>query len=417
MAFFAKLKERLFKSSSKLEEGLDAIVDDGGVIEEPDEELVADLALDQVILEDTDPQETISQDTTPKDATEHQVEPLDVPAQDLDPIDAALDPKHAELLSEPEPDRRPPPQSQPVTQASTPKESKGFLGRLMGRVVRPAEKRRVLDDDMLEALEELLIASDMGVDAALRVTANIAEGRFGKKLSTEEIKSLLSKEITRIMEPVAKPMPLYAQKPQVVLVVGVNGSGKTTTIGKLASQFKAAGKSVVIAAGDTFRAAAVEQLQIWGERAGVPVLTAPEGSDPASLAFDAIEKARQDNADLLMIDTAGRLQNRTDLMEELAKIVRVIRKQDPDAPHNTLLVLDATTGQNALNQVEIFRNLADVSGLVMTKLDGTAKGGVLVALADKFGLPIHAIGVGEQIDDLSPFDPEDYAKALTGQGL
>ena len=270
---------------------------------------------------------------------------------------------------------------------------------------------------MLEALEELLIASDMGVDAALRVTANIAEGRFGKKLSTEEIKSLLSKEITRIMEPVAKPMPLYAQKPQVVLVVGVNGSGKTTTIGKLASQFKAAGKSVVIAAGDTFRAAAVEQLQIWGERAGVPVLTAPEGSDPASLAFDAIEKARQDNADLLMIDTAGRLQNRTDLMEELAKIVRVIRKQDPDAPHNTLLVLDATTGQNALNQVEIFRNLADVSGLVMTKLDGTAKGGVLVALADKFGLPIHAIGVGEQIDDLSPFDPEDYAKALTGQGL
>ena len=287
----------------------------------------------------------------------------------------------------------------------------------MGRVVRSAEKRRVLDDDMLEALEELLIASDMGVDAALRLTANIAEGRFGKKLSTEEIKSLLSKEITRIMEPVAKPMPLYAQKPQVVLVVGVNGSGKTTTIGKLASQFKAAGKSVVIAAGDTFRAAAVEQLQIWGERAGVPVLTAPEGSDPASLAFDSIEKARQDNADLLMIDTAGRLQNRTDLMEELAKIVRVIRKQDPDAPHNTLLVLDATTGQNALNQVEIFRNLADVSGLVMTKLDGTAKGGVLVALADKFGLPIHAIGVGEQIDDLSPFDPEDYAKALTGQGL
>lgn len=415
MAFFAKLKERLFKSSSKLEEGLDAIVDDGGVIEEADEELVADLALDQVIREDTDPQETISQDTTPKDATGHQLEPLDVPAQDVDPIDTAVDPKQAE--PEPEPEPRQPPQSQPVAQASAPKESKGFLGRLMGRVVRPAEKRRVLDDDMLEALEELLIASDMGVDAALRVTANIAEGRFGKKLSTEEIKSLLSKEITRIMEPVAKPMPLYAQKPQVVLVVGVNGSGKTTTIGKLASQFKAAGKSVVIAAGDTFRAAAVEQLQIWGERAGVPVLTAPEGSDPASLAFDAIEKARQDNADLLMIDTAGRLQNRTDLMEELAKIVRVIRKQDPDAPHNTLLVLDATTGQNALNQVEIFRNLADVSGLVMTKLDGTAKGGVLVALADKFGLPIHAIGVGEQIDDLSPFDPEDYAKALTGQGL
>jgi fused signal recognition particle receptor len=209
-------------------------------------------------------------------------------------------------------------------------------------------------------------------------------------------------------------MPIYAKKPQVVLVVGVNGSGKTTTIGKLASQFRAAGKSVVIAAGDTFRAAAVEQLQVWGDRAGVPVLTAPEGSDPASLAFDAMTKAEADGADLLLIDTAGRLQNRADLMEELAKIVRVIRKKDPTAPHNTLLVLDATTGQNALSQVETFQKLADVSGLVMTKLDGTAKGGVLVALADKFGLPIHAIGIGEQIDDLAPFDPKDFAHALTG---
>jgi fused signal recognition particle receptor len=307
----------------------------------------------------------------------------------------------------------------PVLEAAVEKSapSKGFIGRLMGRKAETAAVRRVLDDPMLEQLEELLISSDMGVDAALRVTANIAEGRFGKKLSSDEIKSLLSQEITRIMEPVAKPLPLYSQTPQVVLVVGVNGSGKTTTIGKLASQFKVAGKSVVIAAGDTFRAAAVEQLQIWGDRAGVPVLTAAKGSDPASLAFDAIEKARADKADLLLIDTAGRLQNRTDLMEELSKIVRVIKKQDPDAPHNTLLVLDATTGQNALNQVDTFRRLADVSGLVMTKLDGTAKGGVLVALADKFGLPIHAIGIGEQIDDLSPFDPEEYAKALTGQGV
>ncbi|MEN8836904.1 MAG: signal recognition particle-docking protein FtsY, partial [Celeribacter marinus] len=263
-------------------------------------------------------------------------------------------------------------------------------------------------------LEELLISTDMGVDTSLRVTAAMAEGRFGKKLSVEEIKRLMAQEIARIMEPVAKPMPLYPQTPQVVLVVGVNGSGKTTTIGKLASQFKAAGKSVVIAAGDTFRAAAVEQLQVWGERAGVPVLTAPEGSDPASLAFDAMSKAQDIDADLLLIDTAGRLQNRTDLMEELAKIVRVIRKKDPSAPHNTLLVLDATTGQNALNQVETFQKISDVSGLVMTKLDGTAKGGVLVSLADKFGLPIHAIGVGEQIDDLAPFDPEEFAAALTG---
>ena len=256
--------------------------------------------------------------------------------------------------------------------------------------------RRVLDDEMLESLEELLIASDMGVDTALRVTANMAEGRMGQKLSVEEIKRLLAEEVARVMEPVARPLPIYPKKPQVVLVVGVNGSGKTTTIGKLASQFRDAGKSVVIAAGDTFRAAAVEQLEVWGQRAGVPVLKAETGSDPASLAFDAMTKAEAEGADLLMIDTAGRLQNRADLMEELAKIVRVIRKKDPSAPHNTLLVLDATTGQNALSQVETFQKLADVSGLVMTKLDGTAKGGVLVALADKFGLPIHAIGVGSR---------------------
>jgi fused signal recognition particle receptor len=313
----------------------------------------------------------------------------------------------------------PAPQPVPEPEIVPTPDKPGLLGRLFGRTEKKtAEKRnvvrRVLDDDMLEQLEELLITTDMGVDTALRVTSNMAEGRMGKKLSVDEIKSLLATEIARIMEPVARPMPIYPKTPQAVLVVGVNGSGKTTTIGKLASQFKAAGKTVVIAAGDTFRAAAVEQLQVWGDRAGVPVLTAPEGSDPASLAFDAMTKAQEDGTDLLMIDTAGRLQNRTDLMEELAKIVRVIRKKDPTAPHNTLLVLDATTGQNALNQVKIFQEVSDVSGLVMTKLDGTAKGGVLVALADKFGLPIHAIGVGEQIDDLDAFDPDEFAAALTG---
>lgn len=290
-------------------------------------------------------------------------------------------------------------------------EKPGLLGRIFGAGDEP---RRVLDDAMLESLEEVLIKADMGVETAVRVTANIAEGRFGKRVSSGELRAALSDEIARIMGPVARPLPLYPQKPQVVLVVGVNGSGKTTTIGKLASQFKAAGKSVVIAAGDTFRAAAVEQLQVWGQRAGVPVLTAPEGSDPASLAFDALTRAQADGADLLLIDTAGRLQNRQDLMEELAKIVRVLRKKDPSAPHNTILVLDATTGQNAVSQVEIFRKIADVSGLVMTKLDGTAKGGVLVSLADKFGLPIHAIGLGEQIDDLAAFDPDEFARALVG---
>lgn len=291
----------------------------------------------------------------------------------------------------------------------------GLVGRLFNRPeAQAAEPRRALDDEMLEELEDMLVQTDLGVETAMRISANIAEGRMGRRMSSTELKELLAAEITRIMTPVARPLPLYSKKPQVVLVVGVNGAGKTTTIGKLASQFKAAGKSVVIAAGDTFRAAAVEQLQIWGERAGVPVMVAAQGSDPASLAFDAMTKAEADGADLLMIDTAGRLQNRQDLMEELAKIVRVIRKKDPDAPHNTLLVLDATTGQNALNQVETFRKLADVSGLVMTKLDGTARGGVLVALADRFGLPIHAIGVGEQIEDLDAFEPEEFARALVG---
>lgn len=389
MSFFKKLKERMFRSSDKIGEGLEALVSEGAEgVKDPGR------AMPEPVLD-------VSEPVAPDLAEVAEPEA----AAPIDPAPAA---RRAASV-EPQPESRTQPEPQPEPEAAKP----GLLGRLFGRVA-VEEPRRVLDDAMLESLEELLIQADMGVDTAVRVTANIAEGRFGRRISTSELRAALAAEVARIMEPVARPMPLYPQKPQVVLVVGVNGSGKTTTIGKLASQFKAAGKTVVIAAGDTFRAAAVEQLQIWGQRAGVPVLTAPEGSDPASLAFDALTKARADGADLLMIDTAGRLQNRQDLMEELAKIVRVIRKVDPTAPHNTLLVLDATTGQNAVAQVEIFRKIADVSGLVMTKLDGTAKGGVLVALADKFGLPIHAIGVGEQIDDLAPFDPEEFARALVG---
>lgn len=380
MAFFKKLKERMFKSSSKIDEGIDAIVSDGG-----EEEAVATPGV-AVMSPVADPVPEPVVDDPDVDET-----PVTAPLQ----FDVDLS---GPLAEDPAPEP----------------EKKGLLGRLFGGAGDKSVVRRTLDDDMLEQLEELLITADMGVDTALRVTANMAEGRLGKKLSVSEIKQLMASEVAQIMEPVARPMPLYAKKPQVVLVVGVNGAGKTTTIGKLASQFRAAGKKVVIAAGDTFRAAAVEQLQVWGERAGVPVLTAPEGSDPASLAFDAMTQAQADGADLLMMDTAGRLHNRADLMDELSKIVRVIRKKDPDAPHNTLLVLDATTGQNAVQQVKVFQELADVSGLVMTKLDGTAKGGVLVALADKFGLPIHAIGVGEQIDDLAPFDPEEFAAALVG---
>ena len=287
-----------------------------------------------------------------------------------------------------------------------------LLGRLVGRG-QVANTRR-LDDEMLEELEDLLIASDMGVNTAQRITATMAEGRFGKRLSSEDIKLLLTREIAGVLESVAKPLPLLPRKPQVILIAGVNGSGKTTTIGKLASQFHAAGKRVCIAAGDTFRAAAVEQLEIWGQRAGVPVFKIAEGADPAALAYSAFLQARSDNTDLLMIDTAGRLQHRKDLMAELAKIIRVLAKLDAEAPHSTILVLDATTGQNALSQVEVFNEIANLSGLIMTKLDGTARGGILVALADKFALPIHAIGVGEGIDDLAPFDPEDFARALTG---
>ncbi|MCH2075556.1 MAG: signal recognition particle-docking protein FtsY [Rhodobacteraceae bacterium] len=440
MAFFSKLKDRLFKSSSKLDEGLEAIVDDGGTVEaEPEAPVVEEPAPAPPAAEAPAPapeSETapapleVAPEPEPEPAPVAEPAPAPEPEPAPEPVPEPASTPEPEPMPVAEPTPEPEPASEPVPQlvmtraepidpfASEPEEEApakpGLFGRMLGRKAAEPEKKRVLDDDMLEQLEELLIASDMGVDTALRVTANMAEGRFGKRLGASDIKRLMSEEVARIMEPVARPLPLYPKKPQVVLVVGVNGSGKTTTIGKLASQFRAAGKSVVIAAGDTFRAAAVEQLQVWGDRAGVPVLTAPEGSDPASLAFDAMTKAEADGADLLMIDTAGRLQNRSDLMEELAKIVRVIRKKDPDAPHNTLLVLDATTGQNALSQVETFQKMSDVSGLVMTKLDGTAKGGVLVALADKFGLPIHAIGVGEQIDDLAPFDPEEFAAALTG---
>ena len=512
MAFFKKLKDRLFRSSSKLEDGLDSIVAEGGSLEQNIVENLQTSAEASALVYTEQQSASIDEaDPSPggkKPLDDHfaaqsdqhisapsfapqakPIEAVDAPLTDsapaqqgesskatssltsaqgsagrampptVDPMTEEMAQDQAQIMGKTDTDlgvdadriaaapaagerdtdtvvnqAAASQAAQPLSNETAPEEGSaskptaaaqsgqnqsapGFFGRLMGRVQSAGVLKRKLDDEMLEQLEELLITSDMGVDTALRVTGNIAEGQFGKRLSVAELKSMLADEITRIMDPVARPMPLYAQTPQVVLVVGVNGSGKTTTIGKLASQFKAAGKSVVIAAGDTFRAAAVEQLQIWGERAGVPVLTAPEGSDPASLAFDAMTQAQADGADLLLIDTAGRLQNRADLMEELAKIVRVIRKKDPEAPHNTLLVLDATTGQNALSQVEIFKSISDVSGLVMTKLDGTAKGGVLVALADKFGLPIHAIGVGEQIDDLAPFDPAEFASALTGADL
>jgi fused signal recognition particle receptor len=332
----------------------------------------------------------------------------------------------APLEAPPGPPSEPPPAAPTAAPAAEPAApAAGWFQRLKRGLTRSSSKltdgiaailtKRKLDDAAIEALEELLITADLGVETAGELAANLRRTRFGKDVTDAEVRGALAADIARILEPVAKPLTIDpARKPHVVLVVGVNGSGKTTTIGKLASLQRMAGHSVMLAAGDTFRAAAVEQLRIWGERAGVPVVSRAEGTDAAALAFDALGEARAAGADLLLIDTAGRLHNKADLMAELAKVVRVVKKLDPAAPHDCLLVLDATTGQNAHAQVEIFRSMVAVTGLVVTKLDGSAKGGVLVGLAQKFGLPVHAVGVGETLDDLRPFAAKDFADGLMG---
>ena len=279
---------------------------------------------------------------------------------------------------------------------------------------KPDTRKILFNDDFVEKLEDILISSDVGSKTALKISEKISSKAYGRKIAVTQLKEYLIEEITMILEPIAKPIPIYQTVPQIVVVVGVNGSGKTTTIGKLASQFKMAGKSVMIGAGDTFRAAAIEQLSVWAERVDVPIVKGDQGSDPASLAYKSVEKAINENMDLLFIDTAGRLQNKTDLMQELVKIVTVIKKVKSDAPENIILVLDATTGQNIISQVEIFQQMVNITGIIMTKLDGSAKGGVLISVADRFKLPIHAIGVGETLDDLQPFDPEEFATALIG---
>ena len=286
--------------------------------------------------------------------------------------------------------------------------------KLSGGITAVFKKRR-LDDAALEELEELLISADLGTGAARKVIAAFRRSRFGKEVTDEEIKQALAEEIAAILAPVAKPLELNpANRPHVVLVVGVNGTGKTTTIGKLAQSYKEQGKRAIMAAGDTFRAAAVEQLQVWGERTGTPVIAGGQNADSAGLAFDALTRAKADDADVLLIDTAGRLHNKAALMDELAKIIRVLRKQDPTAPHSVLLVLDATTGQNAVQQVKVFKDMVAVTGLVVTKLDGSARGGIVVALAETFGMPVHAVGVGEKAGDLRPFDADEFARGLVG---
>jgi fused signal recognition particle receptor len=292
----------------------------------------------------------------------------------------------------------------------------GGLGRTsssLGSSISALVSNRRLDPETLDALEDELVRADFGQELAIRIVDDFGEGRYPTNLTPDEVKGVLAAEIEKVLEPVAKPLEIGA-RPFVILVAGVNGSGKTTTIGKLAARFRAEGRSVMLVAGDTFRAAAIDQLKIWAERTGASIMAREQGADAASLAFDAVTAAKAQNTEIVLVDTAGRLQNRAELMGELEKMVRVMRKVEPEAPHAVLLVLDATVGQNALQQVEIFGKTAGVTGLVMTKLDGTARGGILVAIASKFGLPVHFIGVGEGVEDLAPFTAHDFARAVVG---
>ena len=303
-------------------------------------------------------------------------------------------------------------------------EKKGFFARLRDGLKRTTSgisdgitsifTKKKLDATSIEELEELLIRADLGAGLAAEISAAVGKGRYDKEIAPDEVRAILAGEIARVLEPAEQTLEDTTHRPFVVLVVGVNGSGKTTTIGKLASYYRRHSKKVVLGAGDTFRAAAIEQLQIWGGRTGAKVIAKPTGADAAGVAFDALAEGQAEGADIVLIDTAGRLQNKSGLMAELEKIVRVLKKRDPDAPHAVILVLDATTGQNALSQVEEFRKVANVTGLVMTKLDGTARGGILVAIVKRFGLPVHFVGVGEGEADLQPFSAHAFAEALAG---
>ena len=330
-----------------------------------------------------------------------------------------------ETQSAPRPQTAPGAQEPGAQEPEAQKKETGWLGRLRDGLRRSSTKisdgltaifkKRRLDAETLEELEELLISADIGVTTASKVTAALAKDRYDKEVTDREVREALAEIVAETLVPYQKPLEIPASAAtHVILVAGVNGAGKTTTIGKLAARLKADGKSVSLAAGDTFRAAAIDQLRLWGERVGAPVVSGKIGADAAGLAYDALKSARETGVDVLIVDTAGRLQNKSELMDELAKIVRVLKKIDPDAPHDTLLVLDATVGQNALSQAEAFKAIADVTGLVMTKLDGSARGGVLVSVTEKYGLPIHFVGVGEDVGDLQPFNAAAFAHALAG---
>ncbi len=392
-----------------------------GAAEAPDRNQVPD-ELEGADLQPVEGQTELPPAGTAGDPPERGAEPAHTTTQAFAP-----EPAPAET-----PSARPDPDIQPIdaaaalaSDAAKAPGQRGWWSRLTGGMKRTSSAlservtglftKRKLDATTLEDLEDALIQADFGIETATRISEAVGHGRYEKGISPDEVRAILAAEVERALAPVAVPLTIdAARKPFVILTVGVNGAGKTTTIGKLALKLKAEGRSVMLAAGDTFRAAAIEQLKVWGERTDTPVIARPQGSDAAGLAFDALEAAKAKGSDVLLIDTAGRLQNKTGLMAELEKIIRVMRKVDPEAPHAVLLVLDATVGQNAVSQVELFSKAADVTGLVMTKLDGTARGGILVALAAKFGLPVHFIGVGEGIEDLEPFTARDFARAIAG---
>lgn len=390
--------ERATRDKPGETEALEALRKARAAEEKPDSRDAAPPEMQAEWLDAGRPNPPESEPPTPRDVTD----PLDRP-------DAVEDEVAASPKTPAEPEK---PKSWLQRLSSGLKRSSDNLSTSIGAIFT----KRKLDDATLQDLEDTLIAADLGIDTAMAITERLRAEKFDKDISTEDVREALAAEVETVLAPVASPLVIDVEKkPFVILMVGVNGSGKTTTIGKLTAKYKAEGRSVLLAAGDTFRAAAVEQLQIWGERNDVEVLTRPTGADASGLAFDAVAKAQETGTDIVIIDTAGRLQNRTELMDELEKIIRVIKKRDAGAPHATLLMLDATTGQNALNQVEIFGQKAGVTGLVMTKLDGTARGGILVAIARKFGLPIHFIGVGESIGDLEPFHAADFARAIAGR--
>jgi fused signal recognition particle receptor len=403
---------------------LDELVQAAPLVLPPEEELALAAALHEegLAISPTAPEEP-QPPTDPVPPVEAPEPPVEMPSPEHElagPPEATVD-----YIEEVEADEAAMPE--PVPEVPEPAGKKpNWFQRLATGLKRSSDQltggitsvftRKKLDEAMLEELEDLLIQSDFGLEMAATVTGQLRRDRFDRDISTEEVRAVLAEQVRKVLEPVARPLVIEAaRKPFVILTVGVNGSGKTTTIGKLSSLLRAQGKTVMLAAGDTFRAAAIEQLQVWGERTGAPVVAKPPGSDASGLAFEAVTRAKEEGADVLIIDTAGRLHNRDELMSELEKIIRVIKKVDETAPHATLLTLDATTGQNALNQVEIFGKRAGVTGLVMTKLDGTARGGILVAIAQRFGLPVHFIGVGEGVDNIEPFAAADFAAAIAGK--